>query len=69
MLPAITDALSMLTQVHPAIFWSTLAFAFLAFVSWYSSQTSTMANKAAFVVPALKKHTATVIMAHGLGDR
>ncbi|KEF61944.1 uncharacterized protein A1O9_03516 [Exophiala aquamarina CBS 119918] len=27
-----------------------------------------MANKAAFVVPALKKHTATVIMAHGLGD-
>ncbi|KAK5065302.1 hypothetical protein LTR84_001140 [Exophiala bonariae] len=27
-----------------------------------------MANKAALVVPAIKKHTATVIMAHGLGD-
>jgi hypothetical protein len=28
-----------------------------------------MATRAPFVVPALKKHTATVIMAHGLGDR
>lgn len=28
-----------------------------------------MAGPAALVVPALKKHTATVIMAHGLGDR
>ncbi|EZF68580.1 hypothetical protein H105_08789 [Trichophyton soudanense CBS 452.61] len=27
-----------------------------------------MATKAPFVVPALKRHTATVIMAHGLGD-
>ncbi|KAE8351365.1 putative phospholipase [Aspergillus coremiiformis] len=27
-----------------------------------------MAPRAPFVVPALKKHTATVIMAHGLGD-
>ncbi|KAF7595009.1 hypothetical protein BBP40_007610 [Aspergillus hancockii] len=27
-----------------------------------------MATRAPFVVPALKKHTATVIMAHGLGD-
>lgn len=26
-------------------------------------------NKAALIVPALKKQTATVIMAHGLGDR
>ena len=28
-----------------------------------------MASPKALVVPALKKHTATVIMAHGLGDR
>lgn len=28
-----------------------------------------MAYRAPYVVPALKKHTATVIMAHGLGDR
>lgn len=28
-----------------------------------------MASRAPYVVPALKKHTATVIMAHGLGDR
>ena len=27
-----------------------------------------MANRHALIVPALKKHTATVIMAHGLGD-
>ncbi|GKZ29404.1 hypothetical protein AbraIFM66950_004677 [Aspergillus brasiliensis] len=27
-----------------------------------------MATRAPFIVPALKKHTATVIMAHGLGD-
>ncbi|KAF9884473.1 hypothetical protein FE257_001734 [Aspergillus nanangensis] len=27
-----------------------------------------MAPRAPFIVPALKKHTATVIMAHGLGD-
>ncbi|OQE18014.1 hypothetical protein PENSTE_c019G06890 [Penicillium steckii] len=27
-----------------------------------------MASRAPYVVPALKKHTATVIMAHGLGD-
>lgn len=25
-------------------------------------------TRAPFIVPALKKHTATVIMAHGLGD-
>ena len=31
--------------------------------------TAKMATRAPFVVPALKKHTATVIMAHGLGDR
>jgi hypothetical protein len=28
-----------------------------------------MASAANYVVPALTKHTATVIMAHGLGDR
>jgi len=28
-----------------------------------------MPPRAPYVVPALKKHTATVIMAHGLGDR
>ncbi|KAI9795310.1 MAG: hypothetical protein M1835_006025 [Candelina submexicana] len=28
-----------------------------------------MSGPAALVVPATKKHTATVIMAHGLGDR
>jgi len=28
-----------------------------------------MSTRAPYVVPALKKHTATVIMAHGLGDR
>jgi hypothetical protein len=27
-----------------------------------------MAHKAPLVVPALKRHTATVIVAHGLGD-
>lgn len=28
-----------------------------------------MASKHALIVPALKNHKATVIMAHGLGDR
>ena len=28
-----------------------------------------MPARAPFIVPALTKHTATVIMAHGLGDR
>ena len=28
-----------------------------------------MSSKAALVVPALKRHTSTVIVAHGLGDR
>lgn len=28
-----------------------------------------MSARAPYIVPALKKHTATVIMAHGLGDR
>lgn len=28
-----------------------------------------MTTAANYVVPALSKHTATVIMAHGLGDR
>ena len=32
-------------------------------------KTSRMAGRHALVVPALKKHTATIIMAHGLGDR
>ncbi|KAL6162385.1 hypothetical protein ACJQWK_11319 [Exserohilum turcicum] len=27
-----------------------------------------MAHKAPLIVPALKRHTATVIVAHGLGD-
>jgi hypothetical protein len=31
--------------------------------------TPRMAPRAPYIVPALKKHTATVIMAHGLGDR
>jgi hypothetical protein len=30
---------------------------------------TTMAGRQAFVVPALKKQTATVLMLHGLGDR
>lgn len=29
----------------------------------------TMSNKAALIVPAIKRHTSTVIVAHGLGDR
>jgi len=28
-----------------------------------------MSTKAALVVPALRRHTSTVIVAHGLGDR
>lgn len=28
-----------------------------------------MASRAPYIVPALTKHTATVIMTHGLGDR
>ena len=28
-----------------------------------------MSSKAALVVPALRRHTSTVIVAHGLGDR
>jgi hypothetical protein len=34
----------------------------------YKFQTPTMAGRRAITVPALKKHTATIIMAHGLGD-
>lgn len=61
----------MLNRIHPIFLWSTLGLIFLAFLSWYPSQRTdiTMANKAAIIVPALKKHSATVIMAHGLGDR
>lgn len=29
----------------------------------------THVHRAPFIVPALTKHTATVIMAHGLGDK
>lgn len=31
--------------------------------------THIMSNKAALIVPAIKRHTSTVIVAHGLGDR
>ena len=31
-------------------------------------QTAIMPQPSALIVPAMKKHTATVIMAHGLGD-
>ena len=31
--------------------------------------TAIMSSAAALVVPAVKRHTSTVIMAHGLGDR
>lgn len=34
-----------------------------------SLELNNMAGRQALVVPALKRHTATVIMAHGLGDR
>jgi hypothetical protein len=34
----------------------------------YKFQTPAMAGRQAITVPALKKHTATIIMAHGLGD-
>lgn len=47
-------------------------FLFFLFVLLYTapwSAVSKMAGRQALVVPALKKHTATVIMAHGLGDR
>lgn len=33
------------------------------------SRDAIMAGPAALIVPALKKHTSTVIVAHGLGDR
>lgn len=63
--------ISMLNQLHPAVLWSILGFVSLALFSWYSTPNPgvTMANKAAIVVPAIKKHSATIIMAHGLGDR
>lgn len=34
----------------------------------FSAQIIAMAQLAPLVVPAIKKHTATVIWAHGLGD-
>jgi hypothetical protein len=34
----------------------------------YPHMFKNMAGRAPLVVPALKKHTATVIVAHGLGD-
>ena len=56
-------------EIPNAIIWTIVILISYAFASWYSAASPTMANKAALVVPALKKHTATVIMAHGLGDR
>ncbi|RMZ81488.1 hypothetical protein DV738_g2234, partial [Chaetothyriales sp. CBS 135597] len=44
----------------------------LAVFPWSASPTRlqhTMSNKNALVVPAVKNHSATVIVAHGLGDR
>ena len=35
----------------------------------FNIQAQKMATAANYVVPAVTKHTATVIMAHGLGDR
>lgn len=50
--------------------WTVLAATVCLLLFWQYLGTSTMApNKAALIVPALKKQTATVIMAHGLGDR
>jgi hypothetical protein len=37
-------------------------------IVFFRIQTPTMAGRQAIVIPALKKHTATIIMAHGLGD-
>lgn len=37
--------------------------------TWLLLWQANMSTRAPYVVPALKKHTATVIMAHGLGDR
>ncbi|KIV90704.1 hypothetical protein, variant [Exophiala mesophila] len=49
--------------------WTVLTFTLSVLLAWRYLNTSTMApNKAALIVPALKKQTATVIMAHGLGD-
>lgn len=37
-------------------------------IVFFKTQTPTMAGRQAITIPALKKHTATIIMAHGLGD-
>lgn len=37
-------------------------------VVFFKTQTPTMAARQAITIPALKKQTATIIMAHGLGD-
>lgn len=57
-------------SARSAFIWTVLAVTVCLFLTWQYLDTGTMApNKAALIVPALKKQTATVIMAHGLGDR
>lgn len=57
---------------HPAYKrWQQFSVPTSFILSTYSHRrfdTANMANRRALIVPALKKHTATVIMAHGLGD-
>lgn len=71
--PGVIDFIAMFTIV----FFSSIAF---ISISWFlffrlresdlvSTSIDKMSYRAPLVVPALKKHTATVIMAHGLGDR
>ena len=45
---------------------ATLTFGLL--LVFFKIQPTTMAGRQAITIPALKKHTATIIMAHGLGD-
>ena len=45
---------------------ATLIFGFL--IVFFKVQPTNMAGRQAITIPALKKHTATIIMAHGLGD-
>ena len=45
---------------------ATLTFGLL--LVFFKIQPTIMAGRQAITIPALKKHTATIIMAHGLGD-
>jgi hypothetical protein len=54
---------------NSTVFWTTLIVFLSGLSYWQYLKNSNMTAMRPLVVPAVKKHSATIIMAHGLGDR